>query len=89
VENGKTSKAEKTAELVVRRFFTHYLIEIFPKQLAEVIAAHNCDINAHSEQISAQVKIAVGQLKLWVIGLVFAGGIGGGVGLAKFLLFNH
>lgn len=84
-ESKNCKKMELIADATVQKFFNHYLTEIFPEQLAKVIAAHNCDVTAHAEQISAKVEVAVGRLKLWIIALIFAGGVGGGVGLSRVL----
>ena len=80
-------KVELVAEVTVRRFFDHYLDEIFPEQLKRTIVAHNQDVTAHSEQIKIAVKAESSRLKLWVLGLIFAGGIGGGVGIARAAAF--
>lgn len=79
------TEMETTAELVVRRFFDHYLDEVFPEQLAQMITAHNNDVNAHTRQIRDAVHAESTRLKLWVYGLIFASGVGGGAGLVKLL----
>lgn len=76
-------KVELVAEITVRRYFDHYLEEVWPDQLAAAITAHNQDVTAHTEQIKGAVKAESSRLKLWVYGLIFAGGIGGGVGIAR------
>ena len=74
---------ERIARLEVQAGFAHYLTEIFPEQLERIIAAHNCDVTAHVEQIQNAVKTESARMKLWLYGLIFAGGIGGGVGLHR------
>lgn len=79
------TEMETTAELVVLRFFTHYLNEVFPEQLEQMITAHNNDVNAHTRQIKDAVKAESTRLKLWAYGLIFAGGVGGGVGVSRLI----
>ena len=76
-------KVELVAEVTVQRFFTHYLEEVFPEQLEKTITAHNQDITAHVEQIKSAVKAESSRIRLWLVGLIFTGGVGGGVGIAK------
>ena len=76
---------ENDCELTVRRFFTHYLEVVFPEQLEAAITGHNKDVTAHTQQIRAAVKNESMRLRLWVYGLIFTGGLGGGLGLARFL----
>ncbi len=78
---------ELIAEVTVRRFFTHYLEEVFPEQLTAAITAHNRDLTAHAQQIQEAIIAESSQTKLWLIGLIFAGGLGGGVGLVRILGF--
>ena len=78
---------ELIAEVTVRRFFTHYLEQVFPQQLVEMITAHNQDVTAHSQQIRVAIKAETSRLKLWLIGLIFVGGLGGGVGIARAVTF--
>lgn len=80
-------KIELVAEVTVRRFFTHYLEEVFPKQLTIAITAHNKDVTAHAPQIHDAIKAESSQIKLWIIGLIFAGGVGGGVGIREAIAF--
>ncbi len=63
----------------VREYFDHFLEEILP----EVITAHNKDVTAHAAQIKGAVRAESYRLRLWLFGLIFAGGIGGGVGLSR------
>lgn len=76
-------KMKMIAQLEVRESFDHYLTEIFPEQLERIIAAHNCDVAAHSTQIRIAVRDESTRVKLWLYGFVFVGGIGGGVGLHR------
>lgn len=76
-------KMEMVAEATTQRFFNHYLEEVFPKQLTATITAHNRDVTAHAPQIKGAVEMATARLKLWVLGLVFGGGIGLGAGVAR------
>ena len=76
-------KMELVAEVTVQRFFNHYLEEVFPEQLERAITAHNQDVTAHVQQIREAVKTESTRVKLWLVGVIFAGGVGGGVGLAK------
>ena len=76
-------KIEMIAKLTVIEYFDHYLIEVFPTQLKVAITAHNKDVTAHSEQIKVAVNAESSRLKMWMLGLIFAGGLGGGVGIAK------
>lgn len=76
-------KMKMIAQLEVRESFDHYLTEIFPEQLERIIAAHNKDVTAHSTQIRIAVRAESARVKLWLYGLIFVGGIGGGIGLRQ------
>ena len=76
-------RVEMIAEITVRRYFDHYLEEVWPEQLTTAITAHNKDITAHVQQIQIAIKAESSHRKLWLIGLVLAVGAGGGVGVAK------
>ncbi len=80
-------RVEVIAKLTVREYFDHYLIEVFPTQLKEAIITHNKDVTAHYEQIKGAVGAESSRLKMWMFGLIFASGIGGGVGIAKAVTF--
>lgn len=80
-------KVELVAEVTVRRFFTHYLEEVFPEQLMAVIAAHNKDVTAHVQQIRVAIKAESSRVKLWLVGLIFTGGLGSGIGAARAIAF--
>lgn len=73
------------AELVVRRYFEHYQLEVFPDQLAQIITAHNSDVAAHQQQIGDAIKAESSRFKLWLIGLIFTVGLGGGIGLSRLI----
>ena len=80
----KTTAADK----IVRRYFDHYLHNTFPEQLDRAIGAHNIDVGAHKEQITAAVKVQTLKLQLWVGAIIFMSGLlGGGVGVTKLLPF--
>lgn len=87
MDEADCKKVELLAEVTVRRFFTHYLEEVFPKQLAATITAHNKDVTAHTQQIQGAVRAESSRVKLWLISLIFVGGVGGGVGVAKAVAF--
>lgn len=70
-------------DLEIQKYFNHYLYNVFPKQLQEAIGNHNQNVEAHREQIKNALALASLKLKLWVVGSVFAGGVGSGVGLLK------
>ena len=80
---GDCKKIELVAEVTVRRFFTHYLEEVFPEQLAAAITAHNKDVTAHGQQIRVAITAESARIRIWLMGIAFAGGLGGGVGIAK------
>jgi len=79
-EIGMLSKQDMEAvddrvELGVRRYFDHYLENVWPVQMQ----AHNDDCTAHGGVAKKLLK-----LKWYIIGAVMAGG-GGGAALAKLL----
>ncbi len=67
----------------VRKFFNHYLHEVFPSQLEQAITAHNRDVSAHKIQIGVAVRTESQRLRLWIIGIALVTGLGGGAGLMK------
>jgi len=69
-------RVDERAELQVRRYFDHYLQEVFPHQMA----AHNADDGAHGSVAKKLTK-----LKWLLIGLALAGGAGSGAAFAKLL----
>lgn len=76
-------EVEMVAKLAAQQFFSHYLEEVFPAQLTAAVTAHNRDVTAHAPQIKGAIDMATARLKLWVLGLVFGGGIGLGVGASR------
>ena len=78
-EPGNCDKMKMVARLEIREYFDHFLIEVLP----EVIIAHNKDVTAHSTQIRIAVRAESARVKLWLYGLIFAGGLGGGIGLQR------
>lgn len=74
------TEAAEIAELAVRRYFDHYLTNVFPASASALISAHNNDPQAHGG-VLAQVMRA----KFLVTGFAAAGGLGGGVALSKLL----
>ena len=83
MDDAECKKVEMIAEVKVRRFFDHYLNEVFPKQLAAAITAHNLDVTAHSQQIEEAVKTESLRTRLLMLGMIFIGGLGGGLGISK------
>lgn len=82
--NEECKKMGLIAEVTVHRYFDHYLEVIFPKQLTTAITAHNKDVTAHTQQIRKAVRAESARIKLWLMGLIFTGGFGGGLVLARF-----
>ena len=80
-------KTKLVARVEVQDYFNHYLEEVFPEQLERSITAHNLDVTAHSVQIKTAIKAESSRVRLWIVGLIFAGGFGGGVGVSKALAF--
>lgn len=80
-------KMRLIAEVTMRRFFAHYLEEVLPEQLEVIITAHNRDVTAHAVQIKNAVRAESSRVKLWLWGLVFTGGFGGGVGIVQVVSF--
>lgn len=73
-------EVQMIAELEVRQYFDHYLTEIFPKQLAVTLEAHDQNCGAHGS-ITKRFE----RFKWMLIGLAAGGGISGGYGLSKLL----
>lgn len=68
------------AELEVRRYFDHYLEDVFPVQVAAVMDAHNKATDAHGGVLEQFKTVR------WIlIGAAFASGFG----LEKFLSVFH
>lgn len=78
---GEKQDIKDAAELEVRRYFDHYLENVFPDQVKQMIQAHNLSPNAHGG-VERRFNKA-----FWMIaGLGLAGG-GTAAGVAK--LFGH
>lgn len=78
-KNVDCAKMEMVAELVVSRYFDHYLEQVFPRQIQQIMDAHNDSTSAHGGVLEQFKK-----LKWSLMGVAAAGGIGG-VGLTKLL----
>jgi len=78
-------QVERVSELVVRRVFTHFMDDVLPEVLERVVGSHDRDGRAHSLQIKTAISTETTRMKLWLIGLMFIGGLGGGVGIARFI----
>lgn len=76
--------ADDRAELVVRRYFDHFLNEVFPTQLAAAITSHDKDSDAHSGVVKK-----VDRFQYLLTGFAAAGGFGGGVAATKLLGLLH
>ncbi len=80
-------KTRLIAKVEIQDYFNHYLEEVFPEQLERSITAHNLDVTAHSIQIKTAIKAESARVRLWIVGLIFAGGLGGGVGVSKAIAY--
>ena len=80
-------KTKLIAKDEVRSYFDHYLEEVFPEQLEKAITSHNLDVTAHSVQIKTAIKAESARIQLWIVGLIFIGGLGGGVGVSKAIAY--
>src|SRR5690606_21912931 len=67
-------EVKEIAELTTRQFFDTYLNEIFPRQLAAVVKAHDEAANAHGG-----IRGKFSQFKFTIVGFIIAGGAGAGV----------
>lgn len=55
--NDDTRKeVEEIAELKVHQYFDHYLTEVFPVQVHQVIRAHDRDVTAHAALLDVHQK---------------------------------
>lgn len=73
-------EVKDAAELEVRRYFDHYLENVFPNQVQQMLQAHNLSPDAHGGVERRFNKVA------WMVaGLAMAGG-GTAAGILK--LFN-
>ena len=75
-------KIKMMVELGVRRYFDHYLLEVFPDQIHRVIEAHDRDSSAHGG-ISEKFL----RFKWTLIGFVFGTGALAGTGLTALVRF--
>lgn len=75
------------AELAVRRYFDHYLTEVFPQQVKGIegkIRAHDVNVFAHGGIVRRFAKF-----KYLLLGFAAAGGFGGAVGIERLLNLIH
>lgn len=71
-------QVSQMAELEVRRYFDHYLTNVFPKQVEAVVKAHDDANDAHGGRIKNLDKMR------WVLtGAVGLLGLVGGVSIDK------
>ena len=71
---------EDIARLNVHVYFDHYLTDIFPRQIKEILGSHNQDAEAHDVRIAPLEKSRRKMTRLvWMIlgGSVVVGAIGG------------
>jgi hypothetical protein len=69
------------AELEVRRYFDHYLGNVFPGQVQQMVKAHDLDEASHGG-VAKKVSRC-----LWLLlGAGVAGGFGAGFGLKNLLI---
>lgn len=64
------------AELEIRRYFDKYLNEVFPKQIADIMVAHDKAADAHGG-----IRGKFSKLRWTLVGFAAGGGIAGGAGL--------
>jgi len=78
LDNEQRREVDQAAELVVRRYFDHYLEHILPQQME----SHNRDLTAHNG-----IRQRVERQRLWIILIAVAafGGTAGGGLVARFL----
>ena len=75
-------RVELMVELGVRRYFDHFLLEVFPTQVKQMIQAHDRDASAHGGAISQFLRF-----KWTLVGFVFGGGAIAGTGLTALVRF--
>lgn len=80
LSQNEQEQAGRIAELEVRRYFDRYLNEVFPKQIAAVVEAHDKAADAHGG-----IRGKFAKFRWTLIGFAAGGGIAGGVGLSKLL----
>lgn len=71
LSQSQRDEAEKIADAAVQRYFNHYLLEVFPGQVAAMLGHHDTNVHAHSG-IVRQFSRA----KYLVIGAALACGAG-------------
>jgi hypothetical protein len=80
-------EVEQTAELTTRRYFDHYLENVWPKQAAELERQCNHNIQHHDEDPHAHGAVPRRFNRLMWIGVGIAAASGtGGAGLAQVLM---
>lgn len=75
-------KIKMMVELGVRRYFDHYLLEVFPDQVHQIVRSHDRDSSAHGGAISQFLRF-----KWTLIGFVFGSGAIAGTGLTALVRF--
>lgn len=75
-------KVEMMVELGVRRYFDHYLEDIFPKQIAAVMEAHDKAADAHGGITGQFMKF-----RWLIVGAAAGGGLGFGTMIHKLIPF--
>lgn len=68
-------RINEIVELGVRRYFDTYLLDVFPKQIAEIVRAHDEAADAHGS-----IRSRFSRFKWTVMG--FAMGLGGVAGFS-------
>lgn len=84
LSSNETERVQEIAELQVRRYFDNYLNEVFPKQIAAVMEAHDKAADAHGG-----IRGKFAKFRWTLIGFAAGGGALGGAGLSKLLPFFH
>lgn len=80
LSENEQAQAARIAELEVRRYFDNYLNEVFPKQIAAVMEAHDKAADAHGG-----IRGKFAKFRWTLIGFATGGGLLGGAGFAKLL----
>jgi|GEM_PF-3002799 len=80
----QTEEVERIAELQVRRYFDHYLSEVFPSQVKGVVKAHDADREAHGG-----VERRVNQARWMLLGVSLGCGAGLGALLRQLFVLIH
>ncbi len=82
LSKNEQEQVEQIAELEVRRYFDRYLTEVFPKQIAAVVKAHDQAADAHGG-----IRGKFSKFKWILVGLAIGGGMGAGLGLKELIQF--